>query len=506
MRALGKRFQKIYAEAQKGMAEKVNSFFEEFKELDAKKKALVDAGKLTEKEYRTWRQNKLLMGQKYKDLRDSIADNMLHANQRAAAVINHELPNVYAHNFNQVGKGVERKVKGYSFDLTSPETVRKLATDKTTLLPYKFVNGHRDVRWNSTKVNSQILQGVLQGESADQMAQRLMNVSTMNQESALRNARTAVTSAQNKGRVDAMHQCEDDGVIMGKEWIATQDERTREAHAELDRVVVKIDEPFENEIGQIMYPGDPNADPANTYNCRCTIAEVVLGFKPKEEREEQDVEFETVNEPVSMLDTKLNNTWTPNGDYAPAESKREFMTENMRELKEQGIRSTAAANEQFENTMMQKASENVHAVGDQEAVDTVRDNVPNSWMNGWFVDADSSFKPKLEDAILGNPEVLNAGWNIAYRDYLETVGADSGKTFEEFLYTPMTMFRGTRGQAEIASDVWSSFSMDRKIAESFGETIEEIIIRPIDTWGAYQTTAEAEILVPARMLKKIRGA
>lgn len=308
VQALGARFRKIYAEAEKGMAEKVNSFFANFKALDIKKKALVDAGKLTQKEYDKWRQNKLLMGEKYKDLRDSIADNMLHANERAAEVINHELPNVYAHNFNQVGEGVERKVQGYSFDLTNPETVRKLATDDTTLLPYKFIDGHRDERWNSTKVNSQILQGILQGESADQMAKRLMNISVMNQESALRNARTAVTSAQNKGRVDAMKQCEDDGVIMGKEWIATKDERTREAHAELDRVVVGVDEPFENEIGEIMYPGDPDADPANTYNCRCTIAEVVLGFKPKEKEPEPEV-IQPEPEFVVAQGKDITDTW-----------------------------------------------------------------------------------------------------------------------------------------------------------------------------------------------------
>lgn len=289
---LGRRLAKIYNEAQKGMTEKVNSFFANFEKLDEKKKKLVEAGKLTEQEYKTWKKNKLLMGEKYMDLRDSIADNMLHANERAAAIINHELPNVYAHNYNQVGEGVERKVKGYSFDLTNPETVRKLATDKTTLLPYKFVDGHRDTRWNSTKVNAQILQGILQGESADQMAQRLMNISVMNQESALRNARTAVTSAQNKGRLDAMKQAEDDGVIMGKEWIATKDERTRDWHTDLDRVVVPVNEPFIAHISygkkivhsfddEIMYPGDPNADPSNTYNCRCSLAEVVLGFKKK---------------------------------------------------------------------------------------------------------------------------------------------------------------------------------------------------------------------------------
>lgn len=505
--ALGRRLARIYAEAEKGMTEKVETFFADFKVLDERKQALVKAGKLSQQAYDEWRRNKLLMGEKYKDLRDSIADNMYHANERAAAIINHEIPNVYAHNFNQVGQGIERKVAGYSFDLTNAETVRNLATSHKTLLPYKFVDGRRDVRWNTQKVNSQIMQGILQGESADQMSKRLMHVTTMNRESALRNARTAVTSAQNKGRVDAMKQAEDDGVIMGKEWIATKDERTRDAHLDLDRIVMPVDQPFVNSIGEIMYPGDPDADPANTYNCRCTIAEVVLGFKPKEKEKEEEPEAAEPEaaEPIAMLDTKPDAIWTPNGDYQPAESKREFMNENMRELKEHGIRSAAGANEQFENIMMQKASEIAHAVGDQEAVDTVRDNVPGSWMHGWFVEADSSFKPKLEDAILGNPEVLNAGWNIAYRDYLETVGADSGKTFEEFLYTPMTMFRGTRGQAEIASDVWSSFSMDRKIAESFGDKIEEIMIRPIDTWGAYQTTAEAEILVPARMLRELRG-
>lgn len=531
VKRLGARLHKIYAQASEELTGKVNSFFEDFKRLDEKKQALVAAGQLAEKEYKEWRKNKILMGDKYKDLRDTMAQRMTEANQIASRYINHELPSVYAHNYNDLMGDVSEQVKGFSFDLVNERTVRKLSTSDKTLLPYKFVDGRRDVRWNSQRVNAQVLQGVLQGESATQIANRLLGVTAMNESSALRNARTAVTSAQNKGRFDAMRQCEDDGVIMYKEWIATNDERTREAHEELDRVQVPYDEPFENEIGQIMYPGDPDADPANTYNCRCTIAEVVKGFKKKEDAKEEEAEeqeteplehekIDQIAEPKTAeemqteleeesefepLNKELDDVWTPNGDYEAAENKREFMKENMRELKENGVRSVAGANEQFENTMMHEASENVHLVSDQEAVDTVRDNVPDSWMRGWFVDADSEYKPKLEDAILGNPEVLNAGWNIAYRDFIETVGADSGKTFEDFLYTPMSMFRGTNGQSEIASDVWSSFSMDRKIAESFGKAIEEIVIRPIDTWGAYQTTAEAEILVPARMLKKLRG-
>ena len=39
------------------------------------------------------------------------------------------------------------------------------------------------------------------------------------------------------------------------------------------------DKPFSNDIGLIMFPGDPGAHPANVYNCRCTMAAVVKGFK-----------------------------------------------------------------------------------------------------------------------------------------------------------------------------------------------------------------------------------
>lgn len=293
MRKLSKRLEEIYSEAEKGLTEKVNSFFANFEKLDKKKKALVDAKQLTQEEYDDWRRKKLLMGEKYKDLRDSIADRVSNTNAIATKYMNGELPKIYAHNYNDVGTNVERKVKGYSFDLVNESTVRKLSTSKKTLLPYKKHDGKKDVRWNTKRVNSQILQGILQGESADQMKKRLMNVTTMNKESALRNARTAVTSAQNKGRLDAMEKVEDDGIIMGKEWIAANEPgRTRDWHLELNRKIVPVKEPFIAHIvasknrefdDPIMYPGDPNADPANTYNCRCTIAEVVLGFKKKGE-------------------------------------------------------------------------------------------------------------------------------------------------------------------------------------------------------------------------------
>ena len=45
----------------------------------------------------------------------------------------------------------------------------------------------------------------------------------------------------------------------------------RPGHEELDGEVIDVDEPFENEYGPIMYPGDPSADDENVWNCRCAL-------------------------------------------------------------------------------------------------------------------------------------------------------------------------------------------------------------------------------------------
>jgi SPP1 gp7 family putative phage head morphogenesis protein len=136
------------------------------------------------------------------------------------------------------------------------------------------------------KINAETLQGILQGESMDKIAKRLRSVQEMNKTQAIRSARTIVTGAENKGRQDSYARAEADGIILQKEWIATNDNRTRHWHAELDGQTVPQDKPFSNAVGLIMFPGDPGAHPSNTYNCRCTMAAVVKGFGQVKIKEE----------------------------------------------------------------------------------------------------------------------------------------------------------------------------------------------------------------------------
>lgn len=63
----------------------------------------------------------------------------------------------------------------------------------------------------------------------------------MNRDSAIRTARTAVTGAQNAGRLDSYYAAEKMGIKCRKQWMATLDGRTRHSHAMLDGEIVDND-------------------------------------------------------------------------------------------------------------------------------------------------------------------------------------------------------------------------------------------------------------------------
>ena len=277
---LARRLKRVYNRAHQELTAKVDSFFVFFEKADMKKRALVDAGKLTEREYKQWRKGQMMMGNHYKELQKQAAEIMLNADREAARYINGEFPPVVKLNYNHVGKACESAIKGYSFELVDDNTVQNLIKNHKTLLPYKGVDGKKVVRWNTRRVNAEILQGIIRGESIPKIAKRLTeNVTGMERDSAIRNARTAITGAENAGRMIGMQQAQEDGIVLKKEWLATHDGRTRKAHSELDGVQIDVDEPFFNSIGEIDYPGDPSADPANVYNCRCSLGTVVVGFR-----------------------------------------------------------------------------------------------------------------------------------------------------------------------------------------------------------------------------------
>ena len=273
-----KRLSAIYSRAEKEITKKYNDLLQKIAIEDRKKRELVKVGKLSEDEYKKWRKKKLLFEKQAKERANEIAAELSRVNEMAMAYVNGKLPEIYGLNYNALEDAVS-EIKGYSFTLVDADTVRNLALNDETLLPYKYIDGKKDIRWNTKKVNAEVLQGILQGESIPDIAKRLSNVTEMNKTAAIRNTRTSVTSAECKGRQDSYIRATNDGIILKREWIATNDGRTRHSHRLLDGQIAEVDKPFKSDLGDIMYPGDPEADPSNVYNCRCTIAAKVMGFK-----------------------------------------------------------------------------------------------------------------------------------------------------------------------------------------------------------------------------------
>lgn len=316
-----KHLSEIYSRSQKELEKKTKKFWADFERKDKAKKKKLDAGEITETDYKKWRQGQLMTGKHWDEMTKAVAEEMVNADKTAAAYVNGKLPEIYSLNYNALADQTAG-IEGYSFELVNADAVKHLATTDKSLLPYKKVDGKNVERWNTQKVNSEVLQGIIQGESVQKIAKRLSNVVGMEKNSAIRNARTTTTGAENRGRFDSYERAQKDGIILKKRWIATHDPRTREEHIELDGQEVDVDEPFHNSLGDIMYPGDPDADPANVYNCFvgetniATDSEVIRSYKHN-----YSGRFVTVKTAGGV-----NFTCTPNhpiltiGGWVPAES------------------------------------------------------------------------------------------------------------------------------------------------------------------------------------------
>ena len=281
LRRLEKKLEKEYTEALSDLQEKANSYFEKFSVEDKMMKEKWTAGDITETEYKEWRRSKMLTGERYDQMVDSLATDLTNRNKIAAAMINKSLPEAYAINSNWSAYEISRELgRNVAFDLVDHKTVERLMKENPKLLPSKAgVKIAKDKRWNQQKIRSALTQGILSGESNQNIAKRLQTVTDMSASASIRNARTMTTAAENAGRMDRYEEAKEMGIKMKKTWVATLDDRTRDAHALLDGQTVDVDEPFDSILGPIMYPGDPDADPENVYNCRCTMITQISGYE-----------------------------------------------------------------------------------------------------------------------------------------------------------------------------------------------------------------------------------
>lgn len=283
LKKLERRIARLYREAADELQETIDSYFEQFKKRDEEMRALIgtvqNGKEWTEQDYKLWRLNQIGRGRRYEALREKIAQRMTNAHETAIAYVNDATPGIYSLNRNYAAYSIERVAGNVDFTLWDEQTVRRLIVEQPDLMPYypkaAAVRRGIDLEYGKKQITKCVTSSVLQGKSIKGISDDLQRyIPTMSRDSAIRTARTAVTGAQNAGRMDSYAAAEKMGIKVKKEWLATLDSRTRHSHAMLDGEKVDQDKKFSNGC---RFPGDPQGPPWEIYNCRCTLIAAVDG-------------------------------------------------------------------------------------------------------------------------------------------------------------------------------------------------------------------------------------
>lgn len=277
---LENRIAKLYKEAADELTDTVKAYFEQFEKRDAAMKEKLDAGEITEQQYKQWRLAQMGRGKRFEALRDKVANRYTNANETAVAYVNDATPGIYSLNRNYAAYKIEQVSSQADFTLWDEQTVKRLIVEQPDLMPYyppkRALKRGIDLKYGKQQITASVTSSILQGKGIGKIADDLQSrMRDMNRASAIRTARTAITAAQNAGRLDTYRAAQDMGIKLKKQWLATLDNRTRHAHAILDGQTVDVDKPFKVDGYELMYPGDTSAPGYLVYNCRCTqIAEV----------------------------------------------------------------------------------------------------------------------------------------------------------------------------------------------------------------------------------------
>lgn len=291
-----KRLRKEYTQAAKELEEKLNDYFRRYRLKDEKWRQWVKDGKKSKADYIKWRKGQLAVGKRWKQMKETVAEDLLHTNEIARDICLNQRSDVYAVNHAYGTYQVESSGNlNTSYTLYNHEAVEKLIRENPNLMPppgkkvSKAIAEGTAKRWSKQKIQSVVLQSIIQGESIPQMAKRLATeVSDSNFKAAVRNARTMATGAQNAGRYDSYRRARDMGIDLTIEWAATLDDRTRHSHRQMHGQRRNVDEPFiitdSGKTYYIMFPADCNSSQSNApqqciWNCRCTLLAWVKGFE-----------------------------------------------------------------------------------------------------------------------------------------------------------------------------------------------------------------------------------
>lgn len=230
---------------------------------------LLDSGKITQAEYKR-RMTNLILSLSMRSKAKEMAGIMTDANRDTYAELNAEVPGV-------LRDGLNREAWAAEMDIRQDVGLCPLSEDETAQLmeegyifPKKEVNREKDIKWNQKSIMVGILAGLAIGIAFDRLCEFVANrVRKRNQDTMIDRIWETLSGAWESGRDSMLSEEEKKGLRPQKQWIATLDFKTRDAHRQLDGQRVDPDKPYVVNGDEIWYPRDPTAPAYLRCNCRC---------------------------------------------------------------------------------------------------------------------------------------------------------------------------------------------------------------------------------------------
>lgn len=215
-------------------------------------------------------------------LQEDLTKAYRQANIDAIKMLNGELVNIYDLNYNKTIEDLKKLNLDVldsdslsKFTTIDKDAIKNILTDEVKPFTKLALDNLKNAEFIRSQLETQLIQGIMQGDSITNIARRIKAVTEKNLKDAIRIARTETTRVEASARSSVGDRGKKLGFEMLKQWVATGDERTRHAHVEADGQIVAQDDYFMVGGEKLMYPGDVAGSPENVINCRCTIINII---------------------------------------------------------------------------------------------------------------------------------------------------------------------------------------------------------------------------------------
>ena len=146
------------------------------------------------------------------------------------------------------------------------------ATAEEDLFTRVFIASERTLARVDRSIMDIITLGYKSGKGIDYVANNInRRFDQLTTWESKRIARTEIHNAHNRGTMDKYQEFDIEYTM----WIASDDERTRESHLEINGEIIRLGDTYSNGL---KYPGDTDGPIEEWINCRCSNAPYVVPY------------------------------------------------------------------------------------------------------------------------------------------------------------------------------------------------------------------------------------